>query len=116
MNYKRKRCRLAARRSNPGNSYLRARLGMRPVNNHYPRRDNCATDAEYGAAVLAWRKAWDDYPWFWAMSNYPAHWDRTYHTRPRRVKNRRACRAILAGADPDNMVYPLDKKPHIYYW
>jgi hypothetical protein len=50
------------------------------------------------------------------MGSYPAWWDRTFHTRPHRAKVRSLERKIMHGADPDNLAWPLAKKPHIYYW
>jgi len=49
---------------------------------------------------------------------YPKHWDYTYHTRPRRAKERMALRRLLIdGGDFDgDVLFPLDRKPHIYYW
>jgi hypothetical protein len=56
---------------------------------------------------------YDDRSW---LQNWPRHWDKVYHTRPCRAKNRRLEREIMNGTDPDNMVWPDGRKPHIYYW
>ena len=50
------------------------------------------------------------------MSNYPRHWDKVHHTRPRRARTRQCETAILRGADPDEVIWPEDRKPHIYYF
>lgn len=51
------------------------------------------------------------------MASYPAWWDRLFHTRPRRAREKLMTKAILAGKlDADNIAWPLAKKPHIWYW
>ena len=50
------------------------------------------------------------------LESYPRSWDKICHTRPGRAKARLAERDILRGADPDEVLWPLGKKPHIYYW
>jgi hypothetical protein len=58
---------------------------------------------------------WDQWGW---INGYPAYWDRIYHSRPRRSKNKALERAIVAGRlDPDDAAWPLgNHKPHQYYW
>lgn len=47
----------------------------------------------------------------------PKSWRKRYMTRPRRRENKRICRLILRGADPEGMTPPLGNcKPHVYYW
>ncbi len=47
----------------------------------------------------------------------PKWWRRLTMTRPRRRENRRICRLILRGADPEGITPPLgNNKPHVYYW
>ncbi len=53
---------------------------------------------------------------FW-LSHTPKWWVKLYMTRPKRRQNTAVCRAIVKGADPDEMIYPLgNRKPHRYYW
>ena len=54
-----------------------------------------------------------DYPW---MCWWPAWRDILHHSRPRRRGDKRCGKAVLDGADPDNIVWPLLRKPHQYYW
>ena len=48
----------------------------------------------------------------------PKWWDKVMHTRPRRAQERMAIRQLLAeGGDYDgDIVFPLSKKPHNWYW
>ena len=47
----------------------------------------------------------------------PGWWVNLYMSRPRRRENRRLCKEIEAGADPDSSVFPLgNRRPHVYYW
>jgi len=51
------------------------------------------------------------------LSNWPRWWDIIHHTKPRRRAESKALRAVFREqVDPDNVAWPLDKKPHIYYW
>ena len=56
---------------------------------------------------------WDRYHW---LSQWPRAWDITFHTRPRRRRTRAAVVLVMQGRDPDGIVWPVEKKPHIYYW
>lgn len=47
---------------------------------------------------------------------YPRWWDKVFHTRPARTKNRVLEKKILKDADSENMCWPDNRKPHIYYW
>ena len=52
----------------------------------------------------------------WNMTT-PSWYNRDYHTKPRRAKTRKAIQQVLKLADyEDAPEFPLDKKPHIYYW
>lgn len=51
----------------------------------------------------------------WTRS-YPRYWDIVYHIRPARAERHALERAVLAGRDPDDMVWPDGRKPHVYYW
>lgn len=53
--------------------------------------------------------------WRWWKSTPSSH-NIVFHTRPRRRAERRMEKLVLKGVDPDNMNWPLDKKPHEYYW
>ena len=70
-----------------------------------------------------------DVSWGWRDNSrkyyqgYPRSHDIVHHSRPTRRKNRQVSREILMSdimdRDPlmvDDMVFPLAKKPHKYYW
>ena len=52
---------------------------------------------------------------FWIM-NEPSHWHRQYSTKPRRARERLCYAQLRKGYDADDMVWPCNDKPHIYYW
>lgn len=51
----------------------------------------------------------------YSRMGYPRWWDKVFHTRPRRAATRSAERAALL-TDAEGLIWPLDKKPHKYYW
>lgn len=53
--------------------------------------------------------------WAW-WQNTPSHHHILYHTRPRRRQERQLEIAVMKGEDPENIIWPLSKKPHHYYW
>lgn len=104
-NFKRGKCRRHSYPQRGSEAAIRARLGLKPV-----RVDR---------STLEWpsREYRMVYPsWYNPMSRNPAHWDIQYHTRPHRSRTRRLEKAILRGADPDNIAWPVPGKPTIYYW
>lgn len=46
----------------------------------------------------------------------PSWWIREMETRPDRRKVKRECRSVITGADPENAMFPVYGKPHIYFW
>lgn len=46
----------------------------------------------------------------------PSGWNTLFHIRPTRREVRRLERAVLKGADPEGIAWPLPGKPHVYYW
>lgn len=52
---------------------------------------------------------------YW-LCRWPAWWDIVFHTRPQRRKEKELEKKVLSGADPDEIVWPVDKKPHHYFW
>lgn len=55
-----------------------------------------------------------DYAW---MRHWPRWWDIVFHTRPQRRRQRECVVAVMHGADPDGIAWPLgNHKPHTYYW
>ena len=56
------------------------------------------------------------YEYFYEMTT-PSSWVNCMETRPRRAKERNLLTKIKKEEiDPDDTSFPLDKKPHIYYW
>lgn len=69
---------------------------------------------------MAWRNIYygESYirRYSWA-SSYPAWWDRVFHNRPARAKSNQLIRLVMREIrDPDDLVWPDHRKPHIYYW
>lgn len=48
--------------------------------------------------------------------NTPSWWNIVFHTRPRRHKTRMMEHEVVKGCDPDGLLWPVEKKPHSYYW
>ncbi len=76
----------------------------------YPRT---SASNGYSARELNRRIKSGNYDW---LSNYPRWWDKVRHTGPARAHRRGLEHKILRGADPDNIAWPLNHKPHDYYW
>lgn len=122
-NYKRRRCRRNCPRAIRGSvTSWRARFGFKPIRlpdwRDRPARHTGDWNALWsptGSHRNRGRKISSGE--FSMMSSYPAWWDRIFHTKPRRAKERRIARAILIGhIDADNAAWPHQKRPHIYYW
>lgn len=106
-NYKRRKCRRNCIKAIRGSdTSWRARHGFKPA------RINI-DDYELGSAE--WNALWEPRH-LSQMNTYPAWWDREFHTRPKRAETRRLERQVLNGRDPDDIAWPLLRKPHIYYW
>lgn len=113
-NYKRRTCRYKAVHARRGSEVSwRARNNLKPVRvPDYP--SECSWDD--------WHRVWQERRrLYWSshkspMNNWPAWWDRTFHTRPHRTATKRLELAVLRGADPDAIAWPLRHKPHFYYW
>lgn len=50
------------------------------------------------------------------MRCWPRWHDIVFHTRPRRRRTREAVILVMQGRDPDAILWPVEKKPHVYYW
>lgn len=50
------------------------------------------------------------------MWTTPSGWHILHHSRPRRRLNTKLAHAIKAGLDPDDIPWPADRRPHVYYW
>lgn len=77
---------------------------------YYPRGPAC----HYSDPLCPW--------WRYGIHWYPhgvtpSWWVREFMTAPARAKERRVLNAIRRGAiDSDAGIFPLARKPHIYYW
>jgi len=50
-------------------------------------------------------------------NHWPRWWDILYHRRPARRATAAIEHKVLTGAvDPDDVAWPVSKKPHVYYW
>ena len=65
------------------------------------------------------RRSWDkhngDDMRYW-QCRWPAWWDIVFHTRPKRAQEREMEHRVMRGADPENLAWPVPKKPHNYFW
>ncbi len=111
-NYKRGKCRFLGGCRRNSESFHRKRLGLKPV--VLPESPGWRSPG-YDEWRQLIRRSWPDGTGM--MRNTPRKWNIVYHTRPRRAREKRMEQAILRGTvDPDNAIFPLEKKPHIYYW
>lgn len=56
--------------------------------------------------------------WWWFKSE-PKEWRKMHKTRPRRRQTHSANTALFREVDYEDFndtKYPLDRRPHIYYW
>lgn len=118
-NFKRGKCRRNCPKAIRGSqTSWRARHGFRParVLPFHEAHPGCSVmSAEWDAHhELMWAQQGKHYVSM--MGSYPAWWDREFHTRPHRAATKRLERKIITGADPDDIVWPLRRKPHRYYW
>lgn len=96
-NHKRKRARTAAR-----GHYSRDALRRRLEGKSRDRGNRDLTEDE------AYARSYH--------SGYPRWWDKMFHTRPRRSAVRALEREALISDEVADLIWPLDKKPHQYYW
>ena len=60
------------------------------------------------------RKFGDDWRW---LQSTPSSWIRQMMTRPQRQEVRRLIKRAIQLVDYDDApLFPLAKKPHVYYW
>lgn len=46
----------------------------------------------------------------------PGWWVREFMSRPARIRANQLCHLIEMGRDPDGVLWPSHKRPHLYYW
>lgn len=52
--------------------------------------------------------------WWWFL-NEPKWWRKLMHTRPRRAAEKQSLHEAVKHPERD-VIHPLDRKPHKYYW
>lgn len=125
-NYKRGKCRYHCPKAIRGSqTSFRAKYGFKPIriaDGDIPDWDSRHTSATWDAMWhprgRAGNRGHKIGGQFSMMSRYPAWWDRMFHTRPRRAKERTLLRKVKSGyLDADETVWPVaNHKPHAYYW
>lgn len=75
---------------------------------NYKRRRPRTTSAHSGYSRRSASTYW--------MSQWPRWHDIVFHTRPQRRRTREAVVLVMQGRDPDTILWPVEKKPHIFYW
>jgi hypothetical protein len=80
---------------------------------HY-KRGRPRTSPSHNTRWNKWRS--ENVPEYRWMSHWPRYWDIVFHTRPHRRRTRECVVLVMQGRDPDNIAWPVAKKPHIYYW
>lgn len=75
-----------------------------------------------GYSLHWYEETWEEYllsthkDGTWTYST-PGWWNKEMHTRPKRVKTRLGIQKVYKLIDyEDTEEFPLDKKPHVYYW
>ena len=54
---------------------------------------------------------------FFYWMTTPSHWNRDYHTKPRRAQERELIHKVMHDKiDCEDVSWPTGKKPKIYYW
>ena len=107
-NYKRGYCRYRRVRARRGSqASWRAKYGLKPVVINYK-------DYEPRSKRHKWRSLWPNHVSM--MRQWPAWHDILFHSRPHRRATQRLAWEIVRGADPDDIAWPLRRKPHKYYW
>lgn len=104
-NFKRHRCRYRPKKRRRGLSQttFRAQHGLKPI----------IIPPDCDLRTIDWGDKHGGRKYNWG---YP-HWhDIFFHTRPRRRQETRCCRMAMKSADLEGLVWPLEKKPHKYYW
>ena len=83
---------------------------------HYKRkRPRTVGGHRYSSKALEYRLKLGPNEVFWLQS-WPRWHDKLFHTRPTRRKTKSMEQALLKGADPEGIVWPDGRKPHVYYW
>jgi hypothetical protein len=118
-NYKRGKCRYNGKCRRSSQSFIRKRLGLKVKTLTFEEAigDAKYPSAEYFERRLAYYQHRDWPEWYKWHGSMPRHWNLQHHTRPRRVRERVMQDKVRTGwVDAEEAIWPLSKKPHIYYW
>lgn len=117
--YKRGRCRFRGKTRRNSQSFIRSRMGLKPViMPEWPDagfRGSLRHTVEYMRQIEERRRLWPE--WYCWYGSEPRWHTIMHHTRPRRAKERALARlATMDRIDLDNATWPLGRRPLIYYW
>jgi hypothetical protein len=89
---------------------------MRAFNRHCAKRERArkARILRVHYTTFKPKKPWKDYPRLIMLE--PSWWVREFMTRPARIRSNMMCHFVEMGRDPDSMLWPDSRKPHLYYW
>lgn len=105
--YKRKHCRYLGGTRRSSQSFVRKRWGFKPI--RLPH--------DWWNLDMPIDKLWPTQTGYWWSSGEPRWHDIVHHTRPRRARERAmAKKAVMDRIDLDGAVWPLSRKPKVYYW
>ncbi len=80
---------------------------------HFKRGKCRTTGRKKNYCIRVWRERFPAYCW-WRWT--PGHWDTVFHERPMRAATKRLETQVMKGADPDELLWPLHKKPQEWYF
>jgi hypothetical protein len=104
-NYKRGKCRYCGKTSKPSGTTKRKKFKLKP----------------YRINVRDYSYIGPDRP-YWGIYGGPRSWsvprwhDILEHNRKRRAAENTVRAKLRRGDDPENLAWPLSRKPHVYYW
>jgi len=104
-NYKRRKCRYNGKAIHSSATTKRKHFGLKP----------------YKISFGDYSHEGNDHP-YWGIYGGPSSWsvprwhDILHHSRRRRAAEDRCIARFIGGGDPEDLSWPLSKKPKIYYW
>lgn len=105
--YKRGRCRYLGKSRRNSQTFTRKRWGMKPI----------SLPHDWWKLDIPTSVLWPTSGGYWWSSSYPRSWDIMHHTRPRRARERAMAWKVINGrVDPEEAIWPMNHRPHVYYW
>ena len=89
------------------NTYKHKELAKNKIDSYYT-----CTPEEWDAYMKSFEKVYG-YNYY---SNTPHWWHNEFHERPMRRQVKRALRDVSLANMGEEVILPVFKKPHIYYW